>query len=46
MNSFILWMKEFFVWHSSHFDNVHKLFDNNCYFFNKDTCQKEKEVLQ
>lgn len=39
MNSFILWIKEFFVWHSSQFDKFHKLFD-------KDTCQKEKEVLQ
>lgn len=29
-----------------HFDNFHKLFDKNYYFFDKDTCQKEKEVLQ
>ena len=29
-----------------HFDNVHKLFDKHYYFFNKDSCQKEKEVLQ
>ncbi len=46
MNSFIHWIEEFFVWHSSQFDNIHKLFDKNYYFFDKDTCQKEKEVLQ
>lgn len=46
MNSFILWIKEFFVWHSSQFDNIHKLFDKNYYFFDQDSCQKEKEVLQ
>ncbi|MGQ7557137.1 hypothetical protein ACTGYQ_07295, partial [Streptococcus suis] len=44
--AFILWVEEFFVWHSSQFDNIHKLFDKNYYFFDKDTCQKEKEVLQ
>lgn len=29
-----------------HFDKLHKLFDKIIIFFDKDTCQKEKEALQ
>ncbi len=43
MNSFILWIKEFFVWHSSQFDNIHKLFDKNYFFLTKIVVKKKKK---